>query len=56
MKANEPAPADVVTPPKAAKKPIVVSHHGVTLTDNYAWLRAEKHRFSGNSEMAHRQS
>jgi oligopeptidase B len=27
-------------PPKAAKRPVVSTHHGVTLTDDYAWLRA----------------
>ena len=25
--------------PRAAKRPITVTHHGVTLTDDYAWLR-----------------
>ena len=28
-----------VTPPVAAKKPSNVTHHGITLTDEYAWLR-----------------
>jgi oligopeptidase B len=28
-------------PPIAAKRPVITHHHGVTLTDNYAWLRAE---------------
>ena len=28
-----------VQPPIAAKKPHSVSHHGVTVTDDYAWLR-----------------
>ena len=27
------------TPPVAAKKPSGMTHHGVTLTDDYAWLR-----------------
>jgi oligopeptidase B len=26
-------------PPRAAKKPSSVTHHGITLTDDYAWLR-----------------
>jgi len=28
-------------PPIAAKRPVVTQHHGVTLTDDYAWLRAD---------------
>ncbi|MCX5512179.1 S9 family peptidase [Kaistia algarum] len=28
-------------PPIAAKRPVITHHHGVTLTDDYAWLRAE---------------
>ncbi len=27
--------------PSAARRPATVTHHGVTLTDNYAWLRAD---------------
>ncbi|MBN9017331.1 MAG: S9 family peptidase [Rhizobiales bacterium] len=27
-------------PPVAAKRPLVSQHHGVTITDDYAWLRA----------------
>ncbi len=27
-------------PPRAAKRPTLVTHHGVTLTDDYGWLRA----------------
>ena len=26
-------------PPQAAKKPSSVSHHGLTVSDDYAWLR-----------------
>ena len=29
----------MVTPPKAAKKPHSVTHHGITVSDDYAWLR-----------------
>ncbi len=29
----------LTTPPIAAKKPSTVTHHGVTVTDDYAWLR-----------------
>ncbi len=29
-----------IAPPRAAKRPITFTHHGVTLTDDYAWLRA----------------
>jgi oligopeptidase B len=28
-----------VAPPRAAKKPSTGTHHGITLTDDYAWLR-----------------
>jgi oligopeptidase B len=33
--------AELPTPPTADKKPVVAKHHGVSLTDNYAWLRAD---------------
>ena len=29
-----------MNPPLAAKHPVTVEHHGVALTDDYAWLRA----------------
>lgn len=29
------------TPPKAAKKPVSDTRHGITRTDDYAWLRAD---------------
>ena len=29
-----------ITPPKAGKKPLADTRHGITRTDNYAWLRA----------------
>ncbi len=28
------------TPPRAPKKPVSVTHHGITVTDDYGWLRA----------------
>jgi oligopeptidase B len=31
------------TPPSAAKKPFSVTHHGVTVADDYAWLRDPKY-------------
>ncbi|RWX76069.1 S9 family peptidase [Neorhizobium lilium] len=33
--------ANLPTPPKAAKKPVSDTRHGVTRTDDYAWLRAD---------------
>ncbi len=30
---------DISGPPQAAKKPHSFTHHGVTVTDDYAWLR-----------------
>ena len=29
----------VTTPPIAAKKPSSTTHHGITVSDDYAWLR-----------------
>jgi oligopeptidase B len=29
----------IAAPPRAAKKPSSVSHHGITVGDDYAWLR-----------------
>ena len=29
----------LTTPPKAVKQPTTVTHHGITVTDDYAWLR-----------------
>ncbi len=34
-------PVPLPFPPRAEKKPIISQHHGVALTDSYAWLRAE---------------
>ncbi|WP_051094268.1 S9 family peptidase [Kaistia granuli] len=31
----------LVNPPIAAKRPVSATHHGVTTTDDYAWLRAD---------------
>lgn len=33
-------PPGLPSPPRAAKRPQPSNHHGVTLTDDYAWLRA----------------
>ncbi|MEQ1671720.1 MAG: S9 family peptidase, partial [Hyphomicrobium sp.] len=38
MSATAALPA--LTPPAAARRPATATHHGVTLTDDYAWLRA----------------
>ena len=32
-----------VTPPTAAKSPSSITHHGVTIADDYAWLRDPKY-------------
>ncbi|MBO0749283.1 MAG: S9 family peptidase [Porphyrobacter sp.] len=32
-----------LTPPVAAKKPFSVTHHGITVSDDYAWLRDPKY-------------
>ena len=34
----------VLTPPAADKRPVSDTHHGITRTDNYAWLRADNWR------------
>ncbi len=34
-------PSALVKPPHAVKKPKSVTHHGITLTDDYGWLRAD---------------
>jgi oligopeptidase B len=36
-----PAFKNLPEPPRAAKKPVTDTRHGVTRTDDYAWLRAE---------------
>jgi oligopeptidase B len=33
----------LLSPPIAAKKPSSVTHHGITVTDDYAWLRDPKY-------------
>ncbi len=33
----------LATPPVAAKKPHTYTHHGITVSDNYAWLRDPKY-------------
>ncbi len=35
-----PVQTQLALPPRAAKRPVSATHHGVTLTDDYAWLRA----------------
>ena len=40
MQGTETSSALAAAAPLAAKKPTIVTHHGVTLTDDYAWLRA----------------
>ncbi|MBS0243550.1 MAG: S9 family peptidase, partial [Proteobacteria bacterium] len=35
------APSQRPLPPCAVKKPVTTTRHGVTLTDDYAWLRAD---------------
>src|SRR5687768_10457702 len=37
--ANVAASAAPTTPPVAAKRPSSVTHHGITVADDYAWLR-----------------
>ncbi|MEO1066030.1 MAG: S9 family peptidase, partial [Pseudomonadota bacterium] len=32
---------DALSPPAAAKKPVSDTHHGITRTSDYAWLRAD---------------
>jgi len=31
-----------LSPPKAERRPVIVSHHGESVTDDYAWLRDDK--------------
>lgn len=33
---------DATPPPVAARKPVTMTHHGVQLTDDYAWMRTAK--------------
>ncbi len=40
----DPTVNDNVTPPVAAKRPVSDTHHGITRTDQYAWLRDENWR------------
>jgi oligopeptidase B len=39
--ATDGAAAPATTPPTARRVPVTATHHGVVLTDDYAWLRAE---------------
>ncbi|MEM1039773.1 MAG: S9 family peptidase [Pseudomonadota bacterium] len=32
---------DTLPSPSAEKRPVEMTHHGITITDNYAWLRAD---------------
>jgi oligopeptidase B len=34
--------ADAPRPPAAERRPVSVEHHGITLTDDYAWLRTAR--------------
>ncbi len=38
---DELAPVSAIAPPVAARKPVTATHHGITLVDDYAWLRAD---------------
>lgn len=38
---SAPAALTAAKPPVAHKSPVVTQHHGYTLTDEFAWLRAE---------------
>ncbi|MEX0852438.1 MAG: S9 family peptidase, partial [Bauldia sp.] len=33
--------ASAIRPPVADKRPVTTVHHGISRTDDYAWLRAE---------------
>ena len=33
--------------PRAQRRPKVSTRHGITLTDDYAWLRADNHALGG---------
>lgn len=45
MSSSHPHPSatasDIPSPPIAARKPSTATHHGITITDDYAWLRAD---------------
>ena len=41
----------IATPPVAAKKPHSITHHGITVTDDYAWLRDPGYPKVGNKEI-----
>ncbi|APH71502.1 S9 family peptidase [Aquibium oceanicum] len=38
---TKPFPFPEIAPPAAAKRPVSHTHHGITRSDDYAWLRAE---------------
>ncbi|WP_411818433.1 S9 family peptidase [Hyphococcus sp. DH-69] len=43
MTAKDPfADARSITPPEIEKRPVEITQHGITRTDNYAWLRDEE--------------
>ena len=39
--AAQPTPATIAKPPVAARKPVQLTAHGITRTDDYGWLRAK---------------
>ena len=52
--AQPPAPG---APPRAAKRPATVTHHGIELEDDYAWLRDPNYPEVGSEEiLAHLQA
>ncbi|MCT2558019.1 S9 family peptidase [Tsuneonella sp. YG55] len=48
---NDAAVNPAKTPPRAAKKPSSVTHHGITVADDYAWLRDPKYPMVDDPEI-----